>query len=63
MKRKLRKTDSSSCSACTAKKKNDTQLEWGAIFSGALRWLANLRAMLSLYEFVKTWIEHGSPFS
>ena len=62
MKRKLSKTGSSSCSACTAKKKSGAKLECGSAFSGALRWLANIRVIIWLFDFVKRWIEQGSPF-
>ncbi len=59
MKRKLSKSGSPNCSAVAAKKNNSSQLEWGAVFSGAFRWLMNIGSAVRFYEFLKTLIEHG----
>jgi len=62
MVRKSKKPSSSSCGGNTAKKNNQTQLEWGSVICMALRLLGNINTALRLIEFLKSLFEQSNLF-
>ena len=63
MERKPNKSSSCNCDGNIAKKNNVTQLEWGDVFSGALRWLTCFNTAWRTFEIVKSLLEQSNLLS
>lgn len=57
MKRKPNKSSSCNCDGNIAKKSGSTQLEWSEIARGALRCLADFKALCWAYDSAKSLLE------